>query len=157
MSSVTVVGFMHSDATCNCSPRLPPRRLWNSEGGSAKRTAAPTSDASAGGCARAWHCGQPLSAVDLPDAFLAWPQVTAIYKNGNNYVIYTTLARAITPQPRMSVPQPSPTSLQTAPKPRPSWSCRREGQPPPFSLQPGRLRAPAVSAHLNEAARAFQA
>jgi hypothetical protein len=62
-----------------------------SGGGSAKRTAATTSDASTGGCARAWHCGQPLSADDLPDAFLAWPQVKAIYKNGNNYVIYTTL------------------------------------------------------------------
>jgi hypothetical protein len=42
-------------------------------------------------CARAWHCGTPLNESDLPDAFFGWPEVQAIYRSGDSFVVYTSL------------------------------------------------------------------
>jgi hypothetical protein len=65
-------------------------------GGGQKQAATTSENTSTGSntahCARAWHCGHPLTADDLPDAFLAWPQVKSIYKDGNSYAIYTRLS-----------------------------------------------------------------
>jgi hypothetical protein len=43
-------------------------------------------------CNTAWHCGKPISASDLALMRGAFPTVNAIYRNGESYYIYTSLA-----------------------------------------------------------------
>ena len=43
-------------------------------------------------CQAAWHCGHPFGTNKLLSTFDVWPEVRAVYRNGNSFVVYTSLS-----------------------------------------------------------------